>query len=332
MPSGLFKWGTVSGTALWQWDTSVPDNPVATGYNGYYGTVSPTPTKTGMLPSDLQMTCGVPLQFFAPAGNTVGAVPPELMIEWIRQSEDWVEQETGLLLTPTWIASPPEIQPLSIGASQAPSLIGGSQVQGQDYDLADTGYDFYNDRFADGGWGAQPLRYRPIRNVQTSAADFTAVKNIAAIYPLLSQFFRVPPTWYVEDQDFGLIRLVPAANVAMLPLFAMEISMMGFSESVPGAWHFQYTAGLTRTDYSTRFRFMRRLVLLDAAMRALGTIQGSINMGLMRAETLVDGLQVKLQYSEKGPFGSIIETFKRERDELMGTALNRVSGPVFMTI
>lgn len=320
---GYFKYGNVSGTALWNWDTSVLDAPVVKGYNG-------NPTKTGLGPSDIQMTCGVPLQYYTPGGNPM-PMPPEQLIEFIRQSEDYVEQETNLLLTPTWVASPPEIQTMSPQVTGVPAANDSSQVQGVDYDLADAAYDFYFERAVDAGWLCQPLRYRPLRNVTTSATDFTAVKNIAGIYPLLNQFFRIPPTWYVEDQDAGLIRLVPAANVQMLPLFAMELSFMGFADTVPGAWHFQYTAGLTPVDYQSRFRFMRRLVLVDAGMRALATSQGTINMGLMRVETLVDGLQAKFQYSERGPFGSLIETFRKERDELMQTAWSKVSGPMIVT-
>ena len=324
MPTGYFKYGNVSGTALWNWDTSLPLAPVVTGFNG-------NPTKTGLLPNDLQMAAGVPIQMFAPAGSSVGAIPPEQLIEWIRSSEDWVEQETNLLLTPTWVASPPEIQNFAADVTGAPAVGGGGQVQGVDYDLADAAYDFYADRAQENAWLCQPLRYRPLRNVMTSSADFTAVKNVSAIYPLLSQFFRIPPTWYVEDQDAGLIRMVPATNVQMLPLFAMQLSVMGFSETVPGCWHYQYTAGLTPVDYQTRFRFIRRLVLVDAVIRALASTQGSINMGLMRVETQVDGLSTKLQYSERGPFGSLMDAFRKERDELLNTALMKVSGPMFVT-
>lgn len=324
--NGYFSWGSPTGTALWAWDRTQPTTPVVKGY------FNNSPTKTGLLPDDLQQAVGIPLQYYSPAGVNPPAVPPQVLLSWIRQAEDWVENETDLLLTPTWVASPPEIQPIAQAVTGAPSASGYGQVQGIDYDLPDAGYDFFFERAQGDGWLCQPLRYRPLRNVTTSAADFTAVKNIAAIYPLLSDFFKVPPTWYVEDQDAGLIRLVPAANVQMLPLFAMQLAFMGFSDTVPGAWHFQYTAGLTPTDYSSRFAFLHRLVLCDAAIRALASIQGTINMGLMRVETLVDGLQTKLQYSEKGPFGSVIEEFRKERDSLLDTAKSKVAGPMFITI
>lgn len=323
MPNAYWQYNTQSA-ALWNWDTSTPNSPIVKNWNGQ-------PTKTGLTPADLQMAVGVPLQYFAPAGSAIQAIPPEQLISWLRDSEDYVEQETNLLLTPTWVASPPEIQQFASQVTGVPTKGGINQIQGVDFDLADAPYDFYFDRAIDAGWLCQPLRYRPLRNVTTSAADFTAVKNLAGIYPLLSEFFIVPPTWFVEDQDAGLIRLVPAANVQMLPLFAMELAFMGFSETVPGAWHFQYTAGLTPMDYQTRFRFIRRLVLVDACIRALASVQGTINMGLMRVETLVDGLQTKLQYSERGPFGSLIETFRKERDELMATAFSKVSGPMIVT-
>jgi hypothetical protein len=315
----------VSGNALWNWDLTGPD-PVVKSYRGS------TPTKTGLMPNDLQQMVGVPLQYYTPATGTQGPVPTPQILEWLRDAEDWVEQETGLLLTPTWIASPPEIQPFAALATQNVGAGGGGQVQGIDYDLADAGYDFVFDRAQDNGWVIQPLRYRPLRNVNVTAADFTAVKNMAGIYPLLSDFFRVPPTWYVEDQDFGLIRIVPAENVQMLPLFAMQLSFMGFAESVPGAWHYQYTAGLTATDYSTRFRFIKRLVLATAAIYALGSIQGTINMGLARTSMLVDGMQTQLQYPERGPFAALIDNFTKERDALLMTALTKVNGPVFLTM
>lgn len=315
----------MAGTALWTWDTTNPQQPVVKSYGGQ-------PTKTGLLPTDLQMTCGVPLQFYAPAGVTPIALPQEQLIEWIRDAEDWVEQETNLLLTPTWVASPPEIQIDAAAISRVPAANGMGQVLGVDYDLADAGYDFFFERARGDAWLQQSLRYRPLRNVTTSSADFTAIKNMSSVYPLLNEFFKVPPTWFVEDQDAGMIRVVPAENVQMLPLFAMQLAFMGFSDSLPGAWHYQYTAGLTATDYSSRFRFVKRLVLLDAAMRALASIQGTINMGLMRVETLVDGLQTKLQYSERGPFGSIIEEFRKERDALLETTLTKISGPMFITV
>jgi hypothetical protein len=320
-PSGAAS--AVSGQALWNWDLSGLD-PVVKSYRGG------TPTKTGLGVSDLQQAAGVPLQYYNT--NPATPVPSAQILSWIRDAEDWVEQETGLLLTPTWVASPPEIQPYAAQATGVNTATAAGQVQGIDYDLADAGYDFIFDRAQENGWMVQPLRYRPIRNVHPTAADFTAIKNMAGIYPLLSSFFRVPPSWFVEDQDFGMVRIVPAENVQMLPLFAMQLSFMGFAESVPGAWHFQYTAGLTQTDYSTRFRFIKRLVLCAAAVYALGSIQGTINMGLQRTSVLVDGMQTQLQYAESGPFGSLINNFTRERDELLGTALTKVAGPIILTL
>jgi hypothetical protein len=331
MPAGYYSFcppgaaGVVSGQALWNWDISGPD-PVVKSYRGN------TPTKTGLLPNDLQQATGVPLQYYN--NNPPVPVPTSQLMDWIRDAEDWIEQETGLLLTPTWVASPPEIQPYAASATGVNVATGGygGQRQGVDYDLADAGYDFIFDRAQDNGWVVQPLRYRPLRNVHVTGADFTAVKNMAGIYPLLSSFFRVPPNWFVEDQDFGMLRIVPAENVQMLPLFAMQLSFMGFAESVPGAWHFQYTAGLTQTDYSTRFRFIKRLVLCAAAVYALGSIQGTINMGLARTSVLVDGMQTQLQYPEKGPFGALIDNFAAERDALLATALTRVAGPAILTL
>ena len=125
----------------------------------------------------------------------------------------------------------------------------------------------------------QTLRYRPVQSMGYSPANPTAVKNIAFIYPLLNVFFRLPRAWIVEDRDYGLIRMVPATNTQMLPLWAMQLAFMGFAESLPNGLWFQYTAGLTPNDYNSRFSFMKELVLAEAALTALNSIQGTINLG-----------------------------------------------------
>ena len=323
--------GTVTTQALWQWDTTGP-YPVATGYGlgGNY-----LPTKTGLMPSDLQNFAGVPLQYYQPIPTPV---PDAVLIDAIRNAEDYVENETGLLLTPTWVASPPSVQ---VGQNTDMGLVSSSgsqiQLQGQDYDLPDAAYDFYFPRAQDEGWMVQSLRYKPVRNVTQpsriiSQNDFTGVKNFSYIYPLLDTYFRVPPTWFVEDQDFGLIRLVPSSDVAMLPLFAIQLSVMGWAETLPGALWLQYTAGLTPSDYNTRFRFIKQLVLSIAAIQILGTIQGTVNMGISQHNTLVDGVQYMAKYNDKGPFAGLIENFIRQRDELMHMALTRVAGPSIITL
>ncbi len=333
MPNNILEYGSqpIVSQALWQWDNSGA-YPVATGYgaSGQW-----TPTKTGLTPSDLQDFVGIPLQYYQP---TPSPVPSSVLQGWIRYAEDWVEQETGLLLTPTWVASPPCTQ---LGQTTDTGVIPASggliQQQGIDYDLADAAYDFFFPRAQDEGWMVTPLRYRPIRNVASPARmiseqDFSAVKSFAFIYPLLSEFFRVSRTWFVEDQDYGLIRLVPAENVQMLPLFSMQIALLGFAESVPGALWLQYTAGLTPNDYNTRFRFVQELVLAKAAIRALSAIQGTINMGMIQHQTQVDGVSYMGRYSEKGPFGYQIEQYERQVDALLQSVFTKISGPAFITI
>ncbi len=320
---------SVQTQALWNWDTSVSP-PVASGWNGQ-------PTKTGLLPADLQSFVSVPLVFY---GNPSTAVPNTTLLQWIRWAEDWVEQKTNLLLTGTWIASPPT---LTVQQTTATGIIvssgsGGVQKQGLDYDLEDAPYDFFFKRAQDEGWMYQNLRYRPIRRVADFGVDmpalqsYTEVQNVAYIYPLLSEFFSVPPTWYVEDRDFGLLRLVPAANVQMLPLFAMELAFMGFAQSIPGGIWFQYTAGLTANDYNTRFSFIKQLVLATAAVQALSSIQGTINYGIVEARTTVDGLQYGTRYDARGAYIGLIDQFKKMRDELLDDTKGLVSGPMIITL
>lgn len=307
--------------ALWRWNVQVNGSqPVVLAYPTANG-----PTKTGLMPCDLESFIGVPIQTY---GSPPVPVPQSRIIEWIRYAEDEIERETTILLTQTWVASPPTKtvpDTLAVGLG----TVSGEQRLGVDYDLADAGYDFIFDRAQDDGWMIQKLRYRPVKTLIDSEM---AVKNLCYIYPLLSTFFRVPPTWMVEDQDYGLIRVVPATNVQMLPLFAVQLSVMGFADSVPQGLWFQYTAGLTPNDYNSGYSFMRELVLCTAAIRALSAIQLSVNYGALETTMAVDGLNYKTRYAPGGAFSGVIAGFEKQRAALMRTARNKVGGLVWTTL
>ena len=282
-----------------------------------------TATKTGLTPLDLQQFVGVPLQYY---GNPPTAVPPTQIQEWIRWAEDKVEQDTSILLCQTWVASPPTPDQNTSNQCGIITVNGGGQQQGIDFDLQDAGYDFQYPRAQDEGWMYQTLRYRPVQSMGYSPANPTAVKNIAFIYPLLNVFFRLPRAWIVEDRDYGLIRMVPATNTQMLPLWAMQLAFMGFAESLPNGLWFQYTAGLTPNDYNSRFSFMKELVLAEAALTALNSIQGTINLGANSIQSSVDGLQMRFQYGKDGPFGALIMQMGRRAKALRERATTKVSG------
>jgi len=208
----------------------------------------------------------------------------------------------------------------------------GYQKLGFDYDMADAAYDFIFPRAQGEGWMMYSLRYKPVTQVAYGPLSPNAIQQISYIYPLLNEYFRVPPQWQVEDHDFGLVRLVPATNVQMLPLFAMQLAFMGFANSVPGGIWMQFKAGLRPYDYQNRYSFMLKLVLAQAAITGLNAIQGTINMGMLNSQIMVDGLQYKTGYDPKGAFNALIEGMTRQRDELLGIARNFTAGPVFTTI
>jgi hypothetical protein len=307
--------------ALWTWDTST-NWPTVTSYaNG-------APTKTGLLPADVANFLGVPLVIYPPNGGAPIPIPDATVISWIRWAEDDIEQQTNLLLTQTWVAAPPTKTPQATMNTGLSTTNGQIQQMGIDYDLDDQPYDFDFSRAQDSGWMYQQLRYRPIRGSHPN--DPTAVKNWAYIYPLLNDYFRVDASWFVEDQDFGLIRLVPSTNIQMLPLFALQLTFQGFAQSVPGGIWLQYCAGLTPSDYNMKYAFMLNLVLATVAIRALAILQGSVNFGVKDSQTTVDGLQQRLSYNPNGAYSGLIEMFTRQRDELLSTARNKVSGPSFI--
>lgn len=319
----------VTTSAQWQW---------ASGASGYYtpnqypsGTGALAETKTGLTPTDLQNFVGVPLNLY----NTQPPTPVAsgVVQQWIRWAEDWVESQTGILLCQSWVASPPAVNQLeaqALGITTASS--GGYQIQGLDYDIEDAAYDFFYPRARDEGWMIYSLRYKPVKQTIYGPLNENAIKNISYIYPLLNEFFRVPPSWHVEDHDFGLVRLVPSTNVQMLPLFAMQLAFMGFAESVPGAIWMQYLAGLTPADYKGRFSFIPQLVLVTAAIQALSAIQTTISMGAIGFTMTVDGLEYATKYSPGGPFGYQIDNYRKQQDDLMQAAINKVAGPVLSTL
>lgn len=318
--------------ALWLWDNS-GTTPVVSGYpNGSNapGASGFGPTKSGITAQDLQNFVGVPLVYYS---NPTSGVAAADVIQWIRYAEDWVEQETSILLCQTWVASPPAPTPAvtqQLGLQVNNSS--GYQKPGLDYDLADAAYDFMFKNAQDEAWMIQTLRYRPLQSIAYNDTDYTAIKNTSYVYPLLNQYFRIPISWNVEDHDFGLVRFVPAQNVQMLPLFAMQLASMGFAENVPGAIWFQYTAGLTPFDYQSRFAFMKQLILAQAAVIALSAIQGTINLGALQVDTMVDGLRQSIKYDPRGPFAGLISNFRKQADKLMIVARSKVSGPMMTMI
>lgn len=316
----------ISPKSLWLWDTSTAV-PTVSGFpsGASWGASGFTPTKTGLAASDLRTYCGVPIQIY---GNPPVPIDDDTLQGWIRYAEDWVEQESTCLLTQTYIASPPAYSALQVATLGITLQTSGQGQQiGFDYDLQDAAYDFMFPRAQDEGWMITQMRYRPVRSIVLTPSDFAAIKRIAFVYPLLNEIFQVPPQWVVEDGDFGLVRMVPAANVQMLPLFAMQLAFMGFAESVPGALWFQYTAGLTPNDYQTRFAFVKQLVLATTAVQALATSQGSINLGATDYVMSMDGVQYSTKYPKEGAYHGLIKQNMAIRDALLESLKSKVSGP-----
>lgn len=306
---------SIKTSALWTWNTDNPNAPYVTGY------YNNTPTKTGLLPQDVRNFAGVPLVRY---GRPPVPMQDDQIFDLLRSAEDTVEQESNVLLCPTFVASPPT---RNAQQSLAAQIIGdapnGGQLMGGSYDIYDAAYDFKFDRAKDDGWLIQSMRYRPLRILDSSS---TAIKQLSYIYPLLSEYFVIPTTWYVEDLDFGIVRIVPAVNVTMLPLFALQLAVQGFSSSVPGGIWYWYSAGLTPFDYQNRFRFMKQLVLCEAAIVALMTCQGTVNQGLERSSVLSDGVQTQFSYRAGGAYSDLIMNFGKQRQSLMDKAIMCVGG------
>jgi len=309
--------------ALWNWNVAVGGQPptVTTFSSG-------AKTKTGLQPNDLRAYLSVPLQIY---GNPPRPIDDPTIFGWIRDAEDEIENDTNIKLCQTWIAAP------AAKTQQEAQLLGlvvqnNYQQLGIDYDYAEAGYDFFFENARDEGWLYQRLRWRPVKSVDTvdptgvTSPNVTGVKNIAFIYPLLNEFFRVPVTWIVEDQNRGLIRIVPATAVQMLPLFAMQLAFMGFAQNVPQGLWFQYTAGLTAADYQGDFSFVKQYVLARSGVTALKSMQLSVNFGAIETAMQADGLSYRTRYSEKGAFVGQIKALEEECMRLNRRSKQMVGG------
>ncbi len=321
---------TVQTGALWGWSTPAVGYPQMVQS---YPTVPGAVTKTGLLRADLESFIGTTIQLFTtpPTG-----IDDATVNEWIREAEDDIESETNIRLCQTWIAAPPaktqqEVQLLNLGVQN------NYQQLGIDYDLSEPGYDFFFERWRDEGWGYVRTRWRPVKSIEDFnptgivSNNYVGTKNVAFIYPLLNEFFRMPSQWVVEDQNRGLLRFVPATSVQMLPLFSLQLAFMGFAQSVPQGLWFQYTAGLTANDYNSDWSFMKQLVLSRAGIIAFQNMQFSVNLGAIELTTQVDGLMQKTRYSEKGAFAAQIQNLQDQSKRLTKRAMQK-GGGVFLGV
>lgn len=316
--------GPIPSRSLWTWGTSGTTYNAPLTVLGYPPGGASQPTKTGLMPSDLQNFVGVQIQQM---GNPINQVPPQQIVQYIRWAEDRIERDTSVLLCQSWVAGPPLVAPGAAESAGITPVNGSYQVQGLDFDVYDAPLDFWFPRSQDSGWMAYILRMRPVKSINYDTSDYVAIKRYNFNYPLLNEFFRVPPVWMVMDEDMGFVRLVPSVNVQLLPLFALYLGFMAFTDSLPGGIQLQYTAGITPQDYSSRWSFMKQLVLAEAAITALSIIQGTVNVGFTERNVQLDGLKADFKFNNKGPYDGLIQTFTRMRDELLKTALSKVAGP-----
>jgi hypothetical protein len=323
------QYSVIPTTALWNWGTPVAGQaPVVQSYIGG------SPTKSGVTPAMLEAFIGIPLQYFT---TPPSPIPAGVILNWIRYAEDEIEIETNIRLCQTWIAAPPSRSAYATSAIGL-GVSGSFQNLGVDYDYSEAAYDFHFQRAVDEGWLYNRMRWRPVKSVELfqpagsfDESNLTGIKNWSFIYPLLSEFFRMPVSWLVEDQNRGLVRAVPATDVQMLPLFAMQLAFMGFAESIPGGLWFQYVAGLTANDYNSSWSFMQQLVMAKAALRSLRAMQTSVNLGALMIQTQIDGVMQQQKYSERGAFHGQIEEFKQEI-KILTTRAKSMGGGVHLGI
>jgi hypothetical protein len=129
------QYSIVPTQALWGWSTPASGQaPVVATYPPYG-----SPTKSGVLPSDVQDFLGIPLQLFTTPPTPIFSAT---VLGWIRMIEDDIETDTNIRLCQTWIAAPPAKSAYATSAVGL-GVSGVYQQLGVDYDYAEAAYDFF---------------------------------------------------------------------------------------------------------------------------------------------------------------------------------------------
>jgi hypothetical protein len=71
---------------------------------------------------------------------------------------------------------------------------------------------------------------------------------------------------------------------------------------------------------------MKQLVLCEAAIVALMTVQGTVNQGLDKSSVLSDGVQTQFSYRTGGAYSDLINNFTKQKEQLMDRATMAVGG------
>jgi hypothetical protein len=152
------------------------------------------------------------------------------------------------------------------------------------------------------------------------------------MYPLLNNYYNIDPSWYVETKDFGFLRIVPSRNVQMLPLFALQLAVAGFSNNLPGGWVLMYTAGLAPSDYVGRFSFVKNAISASVCAAILTQLQAGVNQGSQEVTVQADGVATTQKWNAKGAFAGEIAAFQAQYEALKDDAYWLVGGPAITTL
>jgi hypothetical protein len=173
------------------------------------------------------------------------------------------------------------------------------------------------------------LHYKPLRIFNS---DFTAVKFFSYEYPLLNNYYVIDPSWFVENRDFGYLRIVPSKNVQMLPLFALQLAVAGFSNNLPGGWNVMYTAGFAPSDYKGRYSFVKNAISAGTVASILTQLQAGVNQGSQEVTVQADGVATTQKWNAKGAFAGEIAAFQAQYEALKDDAYWLVGGPAITTL
>jgi len=243
------------------------------------------------------------------ARGAIEQLPPEVVANTIRSSEDWLERELGTFLGIQRVASAPVERGLD------PTT----------YDVATPAYNYDSQLFIENRWGQIKLDYRPAWEV--------------------SQFFFAFPghwndlynakKWIQIDHRYGWLNIVPTDGAAVLATFnAWVMSVLAGGRSLPRSLYIDYTAGLDPATMRRNHADLLEVLRLHTFMGLAGILATIRTGGLGSCSTGLDGLSQSESYiqGQYGPYTAAYTIAKEREKQILDTWKGTNIGVPFMVL
>jgi hypothetical protein len=230
------------------------------------------------------------------ARGALEQMPPEVVANAIRASEDWLERELGTFFGVKRVVSAP------VERGLAPDT----------YDVGTPAYNYDSQLFVENRWGQIKTDYRPVWEV--SQFFFAFPGNWAEVYNAKN--------WVQIDHKFGHINIVPTGGAAVLATFnAWVMSVLAGGRSLPRSLFIDYTAGLDPAYLRARHADLLEALRMHTFMGLAGILATIRTGGLGSCSTSLDGLSQSESFNQGqyGPYTAAYTIAKEREKQILDT-------------